>query len=317
MVLHMSKNLFTRYGLLLIVAVLFIVFSLSNSAFPTAQNISAFLVGRVAVGFFAIAALVPLVAGEFDISLGYMLGFCTMLGAKVGSMGAPAWLTLLAAVLSGIFMGCMNGLLTVACRIPSTISTLGSGMVMYGLALGTSNSKSINGVIDSGAKAFSRLKIFGLNISIWLLILVGVILFYVLENTPFGRQIYAVGYSERVTRLAGARTKMLRFLSFVIAGLIIGVSAMIMLGQSGNAYPDTGPDFLMPGLATVFLSITYHTVGRYNVPGTLVALLLLGVVFNGIGLMGAPFWVEDVVNGVILLLVVLTKSSDARKAQTE
>ncbi len=309
------KNLAPKYGILLITALLFAFFSFSGSYFCTIQNISIFIVGQVIVGFFALALLVPLVAGEFDISVGYMMGFCVMIGGKIGSMGVPVGITIVVTIGAGAVMGVANGLLSVTFKIPSTISTLGSGFVMYGLALACSDSKSISGCIPNQIINIACMKFLGFNVSIWLLIIVALLLYYVLEHTPFGKQIYAVGLSKRVAYLAGIRINLVRFMSFVIAGSIIGIGAFVALAQSGNAYPDTGPSYLMPGLAIVFLSITTHKVGRYNVPGIMASLLLMGIVFNGISIMGAPFWLQGVANSIILLAVVMLNNSDSRQAQ--
>ncbi|MFV0363462.1 MAG: ABC transporter permease [Suipraeoptans sp.] len=306
----------SRYGTVVIGIIFFIIFSIASPNFMNMQNISVFMVGRVAVGFFALAALVPLVAGEFDISLGYMLGACIMVAGKVGSYGAPPVVVLLMAFLTGIVLGSFNGLITVVFKIPAVISTLGSGMIFYGISLFVNNSKSIAGVLSRDITAVFKAKYFGFNLSVWVMIITGIVLWYILEHTPFGKNMYVVGMSERVAYLAAIKTKFVRFMSFVIAGAIIGIGAIVILGQSGNAYPDTGPTYLMPGLATVFLSITTHKVGRYNVPGTMVSIILLGMVFNGIGILGAPFWFEGVANGIILLGVVLFNSSDARQSVT-
>jgi ribose transport system permease protein len=135
-----------------------------------------------------------------------------------------------------------------------------------------------------------------------------------LEHTPLGKQIYAVGFSERVAHLAGVRTKLIKFLSFAMCGTIVGIAALFTLGQSGNAYVITGPGYLMPCLAVVFLSITTHRIGRYNIVGSFIALFTLGVAYNIAGLLGAPFWFENIANGVILVGVVLMNGVDSRSA---
>ena len=109
---------------------------------------------------------------------------------------------------------------------------------------------------------------------------------------------------------------MIKMLSFVMCGGIVGIAALFNLGQSGNAYVNTGPSYLMPCLAVAFLSITTHKVGRYNVVGSLIALITLGVVYKFAGLQGVPFWFENVANGVVLLGVVLFNGAESRSAHT-
>lgn len=310
------KNSFvTRYGMVWMIIVIFLVFSALLPGFGSMRNVNVFMVGRVSVGFFALASMVPLAAGEFDISLGYMLGAAIMVGGKISTFGASPAVILLCTLLAGILLGAFNGFLSVYLGIPSTISTLGTGMVFQGISIFINNSKSISSVLPRDFTIHFKTAHFGLNLSVWLLILSVIVLWYVMEKTPYGKQTYAVGQSRKVAYLAGIDTNFIRFMSFVVAGIMIGLGAMLVLGTSGNAYPDTGPTYLMPGLATVFLSITCHKIGRYNVVGTFCALVLLSVVFAGAGQLGTPFWFEGVVNGIILLGVVLMNGKDSRQMQ--
>lgn len=311
-----ADTLVKRYMLVLITVALFGLFAVALPNFASVNNMNVMMVGRISVGFFALAALVPQAVGEFDISLGYMLGACIMVGAKVGQLfPVQPWVILLCVVLCGAALGAFNGFLAVTLNIPSTISTLGSGMMFYAISLGVNNSKSINSALPKAIVNIFRSKLLGINIMVYLLVAVGILLYLLLEKTPFGKRLYAVGASQRVSQLAGVRVNSVRFASYVIAGLIIGIGAALNLGQSGNAYPDTGPTYLMPGLATVFLSITMHKMGKYNVPGTLVSIVMLGILFNGLSMFGMPFWFESVANGLILLAVVLMNGKEFRSAQ--
>jgi ribose transport system permease protein len=306
---------FSRYNAVWIFVILFVAFSIYNSNFATVRNVNVWAVGRVTVGFFALAAMLPLIAGEFDISLGYMLGTSIMIGGWTATnLGFNSAMVLITVVLTATMLGCFNGLLSVVLKIPSTISTLGSGMVFYGITLWTNDCKSFSTCLANGVVKFAKTKLLGINVMVYILIVVAICLYYVLERTPFGKHIYAVGLSERVAHLAGIRTKFVRFLSFAIAGMLIGIGAALFMCTSGNAMPDTGPSYLMPGLATVFLSITTHKIGRYNTVGTVVAIFLLGMVFNGLNIVGTPFWFEGVVNGIILLGVVLFNGAESRQA---
>lgn len=311
-----KQRIFSHYILLWLLVVLIIVGILSSNVFLSPGNLNAMIIGRVTVGLIAIAMTICLAAGEMDISMGYMLGSCIMVAAWAGSMGAPAPVVLLIALLMGIVYGSFNGFLIVFAKIPSTIVTLASGMIFYSISMATNNSKSITGVLPKAVTALFKTRIFGQLPSVWVVLLLFVLAYWMLEHTPLGKQIYAMGFSEKVARLAGIRTRLLKFLTFAMSGAIVGVAALLTLGQSGNAYINTGPSYLMPCLAVAFLSITTHRVGRYNIVGTFVALLALGVAYNIAGLAGAPFWFENIVNGVILVGVVLLNGRDSRTAHS-
>lgn len=304
MTLTIKQNIRKRGMIVLtITAVIFSVVFIPQ--FGNLQNINVIGIGRVPVIMFAMASLIPLAAGEFDISLGYMLGFLMMLGGKMASIGGTALGVVVVMMGAGLIMGILNGLITVIFKIPSTISTLATGMIMYGGSLGLNGGRSFSGITPDLLIWLGKIKIIKLNISIWICIIVAVMVFLILEHTPTGKYIYAVGHSEKVVSLAGINTKWIRFSSFVIAALIIAVCAIVLMSQSRNVSPDTGPSYLLPGLAITFLSTAMHTPGRFNIPGVIWGAVLLGTIFNVISILGAPFWAEAVINGIILLAVVL------------
>ncbi len=302
-----------KNGLLLLTLLMLAVSALLVPQFANLRNINVIGIGRVPVAMFAMASLIPLAAGEFDISLGYMLGFLMMLGGKMASVGGTALGVFVVIMGASVLLGVLNGLITVVFKIPSTISTLASGMIMYGGSLGLNSGKSFTGVTPDLLLWISKIKIVKLNIAIWLCILTGVAAWLILEHSPLGRYIYAAGHSRRVVSLAGIHTDAVRFASFLMASLIMGFCAVILISQSRNVYPDTGPGYLLPGLAVTFLSTTAHTPGRYNIPGVIWSAALLGIVFNVISILGAPFWAEAVINGAILLGVVLVMNNRKNK----
>jgi ribose transport system permease protein len=152
----------------------------------------------------------------------------------------------------------------------------------------------------------------GVGTTVWLALVLAVALLYVLEHTPFGRRLYAVGGSERVAFLAGVRTGRVKIAAFAGAGLLVAIGAIFALGQSGAANPGFGADLLLPAYAAAFLGVTTYRPGYYNVPGAIVAIVLLAVGFNGLNLLGAPFWVQPIFNGAVLLLAVITARAESR-----
>lgn len=309
-----KSKLFSDYILLWVFVALILIGIISKDVFLSQGNINSLITGRISVGMIAVAMTICMAAGEMDISLGYMMGSCIMVAAWAGSKGAAPGVVLLITLLAGIFYGAMNGFFAIVLKIPSTIVTLGSGMIFYSISMWTNNSKSITGILPKAVTMLFKTKLLNLLPSVWAMLLLFIFAYWLLEHTPLGKQIYAVGFSERVAHLAGIRTKLIKFLSFTICGAIVGIAAMFTLGQSGNAYVITGPGYLMPCLAVVFLSITTHRVGRYNIIGSFIALFALGVAYNIAGLLGAPFWFENIANGIILVGVVLMNGVDSRAA---
>lgn len=308
--------LLNRYITVVLLALVIIVFGvLAPTTFLTTSNWQNILVVQAVPICMAMAALLPLVAGEFDLSLGYLLGLTAMTGAYLSSQGHGVLVVLPAMVVTGLIVGLVNGILTVRFRISSFISTLGVGIVVSGLTLGVSGGQVIFAGIPQELVGISRDRFVGIAISVWLALAISLLLLYVLEHTPLGRRFYATGGSERVAHLAGVPTGRIKLLAFSGSGLLVGVAGVFQLGQAGAASPGYGPELLLPAYAACFLGVSTYRPGYYNVPGALIAILLLGVGFNGLSIMGVPFWVQPVFNGAVLLVAVLTARAEARRVK--
>jgi ribose transport system permease protein len=284
-----------RYTTLLILIALLFVFSFLSPQFLTSLNLKNLLVVQVTVCCMAFATILPLIVGEFDLSLGYALGFIMMLGAFLGGFGFSAATIIPAMLVAGACIGAINGLLRISFNISSFIVTLGVGIVLSGVTQGMSG----GAVLYSGIPP--------------ILTVLALVLVFVLEHTPFGRQLYAIGGSERVALLAGIRVNLCKVLAFMGAGLLVSVAALFELGQSGGANPLFGPELLLPAYAAAFLGVTTYRPGYFNIPGAVIAIVLLAVGFNGLNLLGVPFWLQPIFNGVVLILAVITAAAEGRQ----
>ena len=306
-------TIFKRYTTLLIVIALMIVFSFLSPQFLTSLNLKNLLVVQVTVCCLAFAAILPLIVGEFDLSLGYSLGFVMMLGAFLGGFGFGAATIIPAMLIAGVAVGILNGFLRIAFNISSFIATLGVGIVLSGVTQGMSGGSVLYAGIPPILSAIGQHEFLGLGISVWLIIGLAIILVFVLEHTPFGRQLYAIGGSERVAFLAGVRINLYKVLAFAVAGLLVGVAALFELGQSGGANPLFGPELLLPAYAAAFLGVTTYRPGYFNIPGAVIAIVLLAVGFNGLSLLGVPYWLQPIFNGLVLILAVITAAAEGRQ----
>jgi ribose transport system permease protein len=308
-------NILRNYGTLILLGVLIVVFTIATPSFLTASNWANILIVQVVIACMAMGATLVMISGEFDLSLGYQLGFTVMLGGYLSQYEIPAAVVVIAMLLAGTLIGIFNAILTVFFKISSFIATLGVGILLSGLTLGLSGGQVLYSGIPKFITTIGQSTLIGIGVSVWLVIILGIIMFYVLEYTPFGRQLYALGGGERVAFLAGIRTQFMKVVVFALCGLLVGIGSLFQLGQSGAANPGFGPELLLPVYASVFLGVTTFRPGYYNVVGTCVAIIVLAVGFNGLSLLGAPFWVQPVFNGVVLLIAVLSAKSETRKVK--
>lgn len=307
--LYYKFNLKNYYILILLIA-LCAVFSMLSPNFFTVSNWSNLLLVQATTGVMALGAIFVLILGEFDVSLGYLISFCMMTGAVLAEKGCSGIVVLIVMVAVGAVCGLASGLLTVKAKVSSFIATLGMGILLYGLNLAISNGEVHSGSVPPLLTKIGQEKWGGVGICFWILLALCVVIYLLLNHTVVGRNLYAVGGSEKISFLAGVKTNRIRIMAFVLSGAFTGMGAVFQLGQAGAANPSSGPNLLMPTYAIVFLSATAFHVGVYNVPGLLLSIIILGVGINGLNLMGAPSWVEFVYNGGVLTLAVFLSQLD-------
>jgi len=300
------RQLLERFGALFVLIGLIVFFSLLLPAtFPTYENLTTILTTQDVLAILAIGLLVPLAAGEFDLSIGFVLGFTGMEVAVL--TGVLHWHPVPAIVLTlatAVFIGLINGLLVVRVGINAFIATLGVGTILSGLTIWMSNGTVVYQGIPDLLLAIGRTQLLLLPLPVFYMIIVIIVFSYIMGHTPFGRYIYAVGGGREVARLAGINTDLLTILAFTLSGFMAGIAGVLETATVGAAHPDVGPQFLLPAFAAAFLGATTIQPGRFNVLGTVVALFLLAVGIAGFQQLGAPFWVSPVFNGTALLIAV-------------
>lgn len=298
--------IFSRYAVLVTLVSLAVIFTFTNSqTFPTSLNIQNILSDNAILLILTLGALVPLVVGEFDLSLGFLTGLSAVtIAILAGKHGMPLAPALAIALLVGLGVGIINGVLVGYAGINSFIVTLATGTIASGVSLLLSNGEVLFQNIPTALTQFGQ-GFYGPVPAITVLALIlTVAMWFVLSKTLLGRRLYATGLGREPARLTGVKTRALVCSSFVISGLSASIAGVLVVGRVGSASPQLGPDFLLPSLAAAFLGATVHTPGRFNVIGSVIAILFVGVGLNGLQLNGAPFWVQPVFQGGVLVLAV-------------
>jgi ribose transport system permease protein len=300
-------ELLERYALVIIGVAIFVFFAVNSNTpqFDTSANIKNILSGEAALGILVIATLVPLVVGQIDLSIGPAAGLCSLLCAGMMSKtGLPLVPAILIAVGAGAAVGAINGLLVAGIGMNSIVATLGTSSILSALVLWYSGGQSIISGISPKLTNVGSAQWLGLPEPFWVLLVVVVVAWYVLEQTPLGRNLYASGSSPRASELVGLPVRRLIFSSFVAGGALAGFAGVLLVAVQGGGNPQLGQSFTLPALAAVFLGATTIKPGRYNVTGAVVAIFLVAFSVNGLTLLGAEAWVNDAFNGVALLVGV-------------
>jgi ribose transport system permease protein len=296
---------FRNISALYIFAVMFIVFSIwVPDTFLQWNTWKALLDSQAVTAILAVGLVIALSAGAFDLAIGTELGFGAIFVAwLLVDKGIGLVPSIVLTLLAGAAIGLFNGWLVTKVRIDSFIATLGMSSVLLALIAWVSSSQQILGVGSSFEK-LGTTEIFGLTLPVYLMLAVGLVVWYVLERTPLGRRVYATGGNIEAARLAGVRVAAVVICSLIACGTISAFAGMLVTANLGTGDPTIGPAYLLPAFSAAFLGSTQFRGGRFNVWGTIVAVIVLATGVKGLQLAGAPIWIPDLFNGAALLLAV-------------
>lgn len=294
------------YGLVILMFGLIILFSiLLPNTFPTALNVRAILSDKAIIALLSLAAMIPMVAGRIDLTVGYGIVLWHILAISLQTMYGLPWPVAVAIVLLlGVVTGVLNGILVEVARIDSFIATLGTGTILYALALWHTGGRQMVGALPPEFYALSTTFIFGLPITAFYVMAITITLWVVLEYTPVGRYLYAIGANQRAAELNGIPTRKFVVGAFVTSGVMTALAGVLLASKLRIGQASVGLEFLLPALVGAFLGSTTIKPGRVNVWGTIVGVMILAVGISGIQQFGGSFWVEPMFNGATLLIAI-------------
>ncbi|KMW60243.1 Ribose ABC transport system, permease protein RbsC [Candidatus Rhodobacter oscarellae] len=294
------------YGLVILMVLLIGLFSvLLPNTFPTMLNMRAIISDKAIIALLSLGAMIPMAAGRIDLTVGYGIVLWHILAISSQTiLGLPWPVAVMAVLMLGAFTGFLNGLLVEVAKIDSFIATLGTGTVLYALALWHTGGRQMVGVLPEGFYDISTTFVFGLPITGYYLLFITVVMWVVLEYTPVGRYLYAIGANQRAAALNGIPTRKYVIGAFVASGTMTALAGIILASKLRIGQASVGLEFLLPALVGAFLGSTTIKPGRVNVWGTVVGVAILAVGISGIQQFGGSFWVEPLFNGVTLLIAI-------------
>ena len=304
-----------RFSGLYVWALLIVVFCVwSPHTFATTTTVKTIASGQAITGLLALAGMIPLVVGVFDLSVAQMMGLSAVFVTWLQYQHhVNALVAIFLTLLLGLAVGVANAFLVVRLRILSLIATLGMTSVLTALVYVISTNDIVSGIDPTFIKV-GQYSVGGITVPLMVLILLAAVLWYVLEFTPVGRFLYATGSNPVAARLSGLATDRQQSGAFILSAVIATLTGIIFAAQVGSASLTAGPSYLLPALSAVFLGGTQILPGRFNVPGTLVAVYLLATGVTGLELSHPALWINDLFTGVTLLAAVGLAARGARKA---
>jgi ribose transport system permease protein len=298
-----------RFGLVMLLAGVLVTFSIWKPAsFFAWDNFRATFAQQAIIVMVALAAMMPLIVGEFDLSVGANAGFASIFAVGLSDkQGLHPWLAITVAVAISGFVGLTNGLIITRLKVNSFVATLGMATTLGGVGALYTHEQDLQSA-PAGLLRIGRAQLFGLQMTIVVAIVLAAVLAVALQYLAIGRQFLAVGANRRAAELTGIRPDRRIVLAFVVGGVIVGIGGALYGANLGAAANATGSTLLLPAFAGAFLGSTTITPGRYNVAGTLVAVLLLAFTVSGLEQVGVQPWIESVVQGVALIAAVAFSS---------
>ena len=305
-----------------------VVFTIIAPNFLAAANIE-IMAKHVAINaILGIGMTFVILTGGIDLSVGSLVGLSAMIAGMLINQGIilPAlgiiiyphtWLIMFIAIVAGVLMGGISGLIITRFNVAPFIATLGMLYVARGMALLINNGYTFPNLVgrpELGNTGFPELGAgsFLVNYSIWIMIAFALVAGFVAQRTPFGRQVYAIGGNERAAELSGVKVKRVKLLVYMISGFCSAVVGLIIASQLVAAHPATGQFFELNAIAAVVLGGTSLSGGRGSIGGTIIGAFVIGVLGDGLVMVGVSSFWQQVIKGVVIVLAVIIDQMQAR-----
>lgn len=305
----------SNFSMPILLGLLILVFSVLSDRFFTPLNLTNILVQNVHIAICATGVFMIMISGGCDLSIGYQMSVSAVLVAKLLSNGtvgvAPA---ILLGILICVALGCFNGVMSIALNSQPMIVTLGTMAIFQGISYLISGSKTYHNLPRSfmylgQGKLFGKIPLNAV-IALVVIIIVGVIL----NRTHVGRKIYAVGDNPEAAKLAGLNVAKIKILVFTCAGILVGISAILLAARSGSADSSTGTGIEFTGIIACVLSGVALKGGEGTLWKAIVAVFVLGVLSNGMQLINLGTYPQYIAKGIIMLVSLYLSNKTAKKA---
>jgi erythritol transport system permease protein len=318
-----------RTFIALIAVILF--FSLAVPSFLSTANLILMSKHVALNAFLAMGMTFVIITGGIDLSVGSIVGLCAMVAGFLVLNGIDLQIgytvyfnvpeIILITLLVGSLIGAINGLLITKLNVAPFIATLGTLYVARGAALLSSDGRTFPNLVgnpDLGNTGYGYLgagRILGLPMSVWLLIVVALGAAYLAKYTPLGRHIFAVGGNERAARISGVRVNMVKMFVYMFSGFCAGIVGLIISSELMASHPATGETFELNAIAAAVLGGTSMSGGRGAIGGTIVGAFVIGILSDGLVMMGVSSFWQMVIKGLVIIVAVVVDQAQRKLQQ--
>lgn len=312
-----GRDFAERYALLGVWVLIIVGFGVAGpSTFLSTANFATIFGSQAVVVLLALGLIIPMTAGDYDLSVAFTLTLSAMMVAILNvNHHWPIGAAILAALLCGITIGLINGVIVTYFGIDSIIVTLGIGTCLAGIVQWISNSTTISGISSHLTDFVVGKNFLSVTLGFYYGLALCIVIWYVFEFMPVGRRLLVVGRGRNVARLSGLHVQRLRIGGLIASGLIAAAAGVVYAGTSGAADPTSGTQLLLPSFAAAFLGSTAIQPGRFNPWGAFIAVYFLATGITGLQLLGIASFVQDLFyGGALVLAVILSQIARRRQA---
>lgn len=310
----MSKNSIKKYiinnfaiiGPLIALIIFSIILGFFSESFLTVNNIMNLLRQISVNALIAFGMTFVILTGGIDLSVGSTLALGSALTAGLLTSGMDPILALLIGLLIGLVLGGVNGLIVTKGKVAPFIATLATMTIYRGVTLVYTGGKPITGLSNSFTfEMIGKGYVFGIPFPVILMLIIFFILYFVLRNTVFGRQVYSIGGNEEASILSGIKTDRIKIWIYSLTGMLSVLAGIIITSRLNSAQPTAGTTYELDAIAAVVIGGTSLSGGKGRIVGTLVGAMIIGIIDNGLNLLNVSSFYQQIVKGGIILLAVL------------
>jgi inositol transport system permease protein len=309
------SNFFKKYAIAMILLAMFVLMSILSPAFLQPRNLLNVVRQISVIGLLGMGVTMAIISTGIDLSSGSVLAVAAVVAAslaqradwesaKYPGLVVPLIIAILAGLLVGLLCGVINGFLVARFKIPPFIATLGMMTIARGFALLYSDGRPISSLTDE-YNFIGQGAVLGIPFPIIILVVVAILMHIVLNNTQFGRYIYAIGGNEQAARVSGVNIYRIKIGIYALAGLLSGLAGIVLSSRISSGQPGLGQGYELDAIASAVIGGTSLSGGVGTVWGTIVGALIIGVLNNGLDLLNVSPYFQAIVKGVIIITAII------------
>ncbi len=327
-----ARELLVKYGFIAVTVLFFVYFAATIPAFRQSSTMFSMLKFTSVVAIAGLGVTVTMVVGGLDLSVGATAGMAVTVAAMTMVIYAQqGWVAFVAVIVAGALIGAFNALLIVVLKIPDLLATLATMFLIQGLKLIPVDGQSVSsglilrdgsvapGKFTAGFAQINRgsvdLGVFEVPYPVVIFLVIAVFTWFFLSRTKWGRVMYAIGSNPEAARLAGARVGRYKAVAYMISGVYASIAGLILASRIGQGDISAGNSLLLDAVAVSLVGTSVLGVNKPNAFGTALGAILIGILLTGTTMMNFPYYWQDVVKGLVLLVALIFSFTLSRRKQ--